>query len=151
MDYNFSLLDNIRARVLDVLENRSETELNYIHQGFKNNLIWNAAHCIATQQLLTYGRCGITPRVAAEFIDRNKKGTSPEGHYSIEDIAEIKSLLRDSSEWMKEDYQNGLFISFSPYTTSFGAELNSIEDAIRFNNTHEGMHLGYLMAMRKLV
>ena len=151
MEYNFYILENIRTRILGVLEARTLDELNFIHPNFNNNLIWNAAHCVATQQLLTYGRCGLTPRVPTQFVERNKKGTIPAGAYTEKDLDEIKSYLRNSPKWLREDYDNGLFKGFSPYSTSFGTDLNSIEDAIRFNNTHEGMHLGYLMGMRKLV
>lgn len=151
MEYNFYILENIRTRILAILEPQSEEALNSIHPNFNNNLIWNAAHCVATQQLLTYGGCGIEPRVQQAFIDRNRKGSAPEAPYTSDDIAQVKTLLKDTAIWLKEDYENGLFKNYREYQTSFGAELKSIEDAIRFNNTHEGMHLGYLMAMRKLV
>ncbi|MGB5463369.1 MAG: DinB family protein, partial [Aureibaculum sp.] len=29
--------------------------------------------------------------------------------------------------------------------------LNNIQDAIEFNNFHEGIHLGYILALKKLV
>jgi len=29
-------------------------QLNKIPEGFNNNLIWNIAHCVVTQQLLCY-------------------------------------------------------------------------------------------------
>ncbi len=33
--------------------------------------------------------------------------------------------------------------------TSAGIRLESVEDAIAFNNFHEGIHLGYVMALKK--
>ena len=41
----------------------------------------------------------------------------------------------------------GVFSNFTPYTTSYGYTLTCIEDAIHFNNTHEGMHLGVVIAL----
>ncbi len=47
------------------------------------------------------------------------------------------------------DYAAGKFSSFSAYRTSAGIALETIENAITFKNAHEGIHIGYIMAMRK--
>ena len=52
---------------------------------------------------------------------------------------------------LKADYEKGLFKDFKPYATSFGMELAAIEDAILFNNAHEAMHLGTMLAIRKFL
>ena len=46
-------------------------------------------------------------------------------------------------------YFEGKFENYTPYTTSYGISLNNIEEAISFNNIHEGLHLGYMMALSK--
>jgi predicted ribosome quality control (RQC) complex YloA/Tae2 family protein len=49
-----------------------------------------------------------------------------------------------------EDYYGKRFgKAFQPYETSYGLKLNTIEEAIRFNNVHEAMHLGYMMSQRR--
>ena len=35
-------------------------------------------------------------------------------------------------------------------TTSYNVILKTVEDAIVFNNIHEGLHLGYMMALNRL-
>ena len=45
------------------------------------------------------------------------------------------------------DYQKNLFEKYNTYMTSYGFELFSIEDAITFNNSHESMHLGTVIAL----
>ena len=37
------------------------------------------------------------------------------------------------------------------YETSFGYTLHGVEEAILFNNTHEGMHIGTILALRYFV
>jgi len=44
-----------------------------------------------------------------------------------------------------------IFKEFRPYRTSYNVELESLDDALWFNNMHEAMHLGYMLAMRKSV
>ena len=40
---------------------------------------------------------------------------------------------------------------FRALTTSRGFELNTLEDAIAFNNFHEGLHIGSVMSLLKFV
>jgi hypothetical protein len=54
-----------------------------------------------------------------------------------------------TTDRLDRDYQEGIFRHYVPYKTSYGVELNNIDDAIIFNNIHEGLHLGYMMAMVK--
>ncbi|MEM8908542.1 MAG: hypothetical protein AAGD05_11895 [Bacteroidota bacterium] len=51
----------------------------------------------------------------------------------------------------RQDLQSGRFQSFEPYQTSYGLNLTDLESAIAFNNIHENLHLGTMMALRKLV
>ena len=54
-------------------------------------------------------------------------------------------------EKLREDYAQGHFTTYETYQTSTGFVLASIEDAIAFNNFHEGIHLGYILALRRVV
>ena len=49
----------------------------------------------------------------------------------------------------KKFYEKGVFNSFQPYTTSTNSTLKSFEEAMEFNNFHEGIHLGYILALKK--
>ena len=52
---------------------------------------------------------------------------------------------------MASDYDEGYFAEYKTYSTSFGLELRNIENAIIYNNIHEGIHLGHVMAQRKIL
>ena len=89
-------------------------------------------------------------RVKNEFVEKYKKGTIPTSEVvSARDVSKTKEMLFSTLGQLEEDYQLGLFSSFSAYSTSYGLNLNSFEDAIEFNNIHEALHLGYMMAMIK--
>ena len=90
----------------------------------------------------------VKPVVSDDFIDTYKKGTYPDGHIpTAEEIQELRSLLISTQKQLQADYECGVFSNFTPYTTSYGYTLTCIEDAIHFNNTHEGMHLGVVIAL----
>jgi len=145
---------NLKNRVIlnKFMEKFTPEQLNTIPKGFNNNLIWNIGHVVATQQLLVYGLSGNTPKVPAYVIDKYKKGTAPDGNASTEEITEIKSLLFSTLETLESDYNASLFTDFKEYTLSTtGGTLHSIEEAIEFNNFHEGLHLGSCLALSRLI
>jgi hypothetical protein len=134
-----------------VLENHSLEQLNKIPVGFSNNLIWNVAHVVASQQALVYKLSGLPTLTSEEFIAKYRKGTKPEGDVSQEEVDQVKDLLATTLQQTKDDFNNGVFVNYSEYTTSMGFTLRNIEDALSFNNFHEGTHLGIIMSIRKLV
>ena len=151
MNQLFTITETSRNMVSKILENHSLVQLNKIPEGFSNNLIWNIAHIVVTQQLLVYKLSGLPTMVSDEIIEKYKKGTKPEQDASQAKVNEIKSLLFITIKKTKEDYDNGIFKNYNEYPTSTGFILNNVEDAMAFNNFHEGLHIGILMSLRKFV
>ena len=89
------------------------------------------------------------PLYPGELIEKYRKGTSAPKNVSENEINEIKGLLISSAKLMQQDYDSGLFTEYSEYTTSYNITLSSTEKAIAFNNVHEGLHFGYIMALKK--
>lgn len=149
MDYNFKLLFQTRSNFLNLLNGFSLEQINKVPDAFKNNLIWNFGHIICTQQILCYKLAGLSPNIEAELIDKYKKGSAPDGLASQQEFEFLKSLALSNIDKLESDYKEGKFSNYTPYETSYGIKLNSIEEAIAFNNVHEGLHFGYSMALRK--
>lgn len=147
-EQTFNLHKATRTKLLRYLETLSAEQLAKVPTGFNNNVLWNIAHCIATQQILCYKLSGVTPLVSSDFIEMYRKGSFPNGHIpSEEEINSLKKLLITTQEQLQLDYQQGIFSNYKTYMTSYGFELTNIEDAINFNNTHESMHLGTVIAL----
>ncbi len=77
-----------------------------------------------------------------DLVEKYRKGTKPEGHTDTAKINKLNGLMLSCVDQLEIDYQKGIFQNFKTYPTSFNATLTSIEDAIIFNNIHEGLHLG---------
>ncbi len=129
--------------------NTSKADLLEIPYGYNNNIYWNIAHCMATQQLLHYYLSDNPFRIDEYWIENYKKGTLPKLKVSDEEIEDLKFLLSETSKVLVRDYDHDLFEDYTSYTTSFGLDLKNIENAITFNNIHEGLHLGYAMAQKR--
>lgn len=134
-----------------ILDSTPKDKLLKIPEGFRNNIWWNIAHVVVTQQLLVYKFSGLQIRIPEAYVDKFKKGSVPDGSATDEEIKEIGDFLLSTAEWAKEDYENGLFENYNEYTTSLNVTLGNVEDAMTFNVFHEGLHLGAVLALKKLV
>ena len=145
----FALHVATRNNLLTYLENVTPEKLAQIPAGFHNSIWWNIAHCIATQQILCYRLSGVKPVVSDDFIDTYKKGTYPDGHIpTAAEIEELQQLLIRTVDLLETDYQKGIFKQYNHYVTGIEYELNTIEEAIYFNISHEGVHLGSVLALK---
>jgi hypothetical protein len=126
-------------------------QLHTIPEGFKNNIAWNVAHLVVTQQLLHYRLSGKDCLISDELIDANRKGTAPTTQFTQEEFDEILVQLKSLPDTLEEDYNAGIFTQYKKYPTSTGFVLDSIDTAIAFNNMHESLHLGVIMSLKKLV
>lgn len=152
MEFTFEVIKNLRKMFKNILESTSLEELNKIPSGFNNNIIWNIAHIVVSEQLLAYKLSGLETNVPDELINAYRKDTKPEGSVTQEIVDQITSLLLSTINQTKEDYSNGVFKNYTPYTVSTtGNTLNTIEDAISFIAIHEGIHYGYVLALLKVV
>lgn len=140
-----------RKNLHQILTNTPKQQLLHVPEGFRNNIWWNIAHVVVTQQILAYGLSGLDMRVPDTLVAAYKKGTEPPETVSDADMALVEKLLVDTIEWTQADYARGLFTNFNAYTTSAKITLTNIEDALSFNLFHEGLHLGSVLALRKLV
>ncbi|MCF6279277.1 MAG: DinB family protein [Flavobacteriaceae bacterium] len=148
---NFQVTSFNRTTLLYFLENLSPKQLFTIPKGFKNNIIWNLGHLLITEQMLTYGLSGLDLSVDKQFVKMYGKGSFPSTEVSKEAIADIKTQLIPAVKQTKIDYENGVFENYNEYETSAGVVLKSIGDAMRFNMFHEGIHIGIILSLKKIV
>ncbi len=143
------LLRQLRAFNLSRVAHLSDEQLLAVPDGFANNLLWNLAHLVVTQQLLIYGRSGLPLYVDERMVAENRKGTSPASWTAQPDIAEVKALLLDLPARMADDADR--FTSYEPYPTSTGVTLGTLDDALRYNLHHEGLHGGAIASLLRFV
>jgi len=151
MKFQFEVLEVGRKNFSGLMRNLTIEQMNHVPEGFNNNIIWNYGHIVVTQQLLTYGLSGLEMKMDKAIIDKYRKGSKPGDFIDMEEFKLLKETSKVLTQQTIEDYNNKVFKNFKPYPTSFGITLNNIDDAIVFNNVHENIHLGSIMALKKLV
>lgn len=151
MKIHFDTLKFSRTRLTELIENLTVEQLNKIPDGLKTNIIWNIGHLLASQQLFMYKRTGLPFTIKTEIIEKYKSGTHARTDVSEKEIEYLKSVLFDALTQIRSDFDNGKFKEFDSFVTKRGVEINTISDALSFHTFHEGVHLGWIWTIRKLV
>jgi len=151
LQFAFEVNRQTRKNILRSVEGLTEKQINTIPEGFKNNIAWNFGHILIMQQLLFYTMSGNEPMVSEELIGKYKKGSRPVEIITIEEFDELKELYVKSIDKAEEDYNSGLFSGYQPYQTSYGINIDTIEDVIQFIYTHDALHWGIILSMLKVI
>ncbi len=151
MENVFITTQQNRKLLYQLLTKTPKEVLVQIPEGFRNNIWWNIAHILVTQQLLVYRRSGLPIQIDEWMIDAFKKGTVPNEEPTDDAIEDVAAYLLSTSELMQQDYENGMFTEYDEYTTSLKVTLSTTEDAMVFNLLHEGLHLGVVLSLLKAV
>lgn len=151
MKKTFEITLNNRIILINFLKNIPLKSLNRIPEGFSNNIIWNIGHVLVVQQMLTYKLSGIPMLISDDLVSQFKKGSKPERDLTLEEVVEIQNQLTSTVLKTQLDYETGVFVQFHEFTSQTGFTMKTIEEALEFNNFHEGLHLGIIMQLRKLV
>jgi len=139
----------MRTRLREFGESLSEEQLFQIPKGFQNNIAWNLGHIAVTQQVLCYKLSGLELVIDEGYLPSFSQGTSPADWAAPPDMGRVLPLLTELAERFVEDHRAGRFRSFTPYVTLAKVELRTLQEAVQFNQMHEGMHLGYALAQRR--
>lgn len=151
MEAIFKAWSTSRKLYLNVFDSHTLDQLNKIPSGFNNNLIWNIGHIIVAQQALIYKGSSLPMYISDDLLSQYKPGTKPTGTTSETEVAELKELLISLIATTEADFRKGIFTTYTERTAATGFHLASLRDAFEFNNYHEGLHLGYMMSIRKFV
>ena len=151
MEQLFTICQQNRSKLKDFLTTLDKEILFQIPEGFNNNIWWNVAHTVVTEQLLIYKLSGLEMNISDTLVAKYRKGTFPEENPSEAEFEQVLELLTQLPAQTLKDYKAGKFKDFKTYPTSFGVTLNCVEDAINFNLFHEGMHFGNILALKRAV
>lgn len=149
METEFAILQQTRNNIQTLLEEISDKDLVRIPADFSNNIYWNVAHIVIVQQLLCNKMSRVPLNIPDEWVAPFSKGSAPDGTCDAAPRAGIQEALTTTVEALVDDYRAGRFGAYKTYPTSYGFTIASIEDAIAFNNVHEALHLGYILALKR--
>jgi len=151
MNQQIDTLKKVRVFLLESIKDLTTDQWNKIPEGFNNNIAWNLGHLIAAQQGMCYKRANLTPHITDEFWEQFRTGSKPGADLSAGEIENLKGLFLTLMDQLDADYNNQIFGNYTAWSTRYGVEITSIEDALRFLPYHEGLHAGTIGALKRLL
>ncbi len=151
MDTGIVTIKEVRKLFIQLMDGLSMDELNKIPEGFNNNIIWNFGHVIVSQQMLCYKLSGLPLKIDEAYVLKYSKGTKPDTYLDEKELDFLKELSVSLINILVDDMDKNLFSNYKEYQTSFNVKLLSVKDAVKFLTMHEGMHYGYVLALKKLI
>ena len=138
------LIRYVRKNILALIDTLSLEQLNEVTEKFNNNIPWNLAHLVITQQNMDYKLGGMPLTSGIEWFAEFAPGTKPGRQLSQGEIVVIKHSLGTSVDKFEQDYHKGKFISYTPWSLHGIMDVYSVEDAIKITCVHEGRHYGII-------
>jgi len=146
-----NILKQIRKLTHQTVTGLTHGQYFTIPAGFDNNIAWNIGHIVVVQQRLHYKLTGLEPYISPAQMTMFAPGSSPNDWVQLPDILPLLERLLALPDKLETDYATSKFANFQPYTTSTGISIKSMNEALIFNNYHEGLHFGYIQALKNLV
>ncbi len=140
-----------RRSTLQIVDALDPAALTVVPDGFSNHVLWNVGHLVVTMQSLVYGLSGQPLGVPDGWLDAFRKGSTPEDGVAAVPYGEIRDAFLALPDQAEADLRAGAFRQYREYLTTPGVVLADVGGALRFNLFHEGLHLGSILALRKLV
>lgn len=140
-----------RIKLLASIADLSAEQLNYIPEGFNNNIIWHLGHLVSAQQGLCYLQANLPMRVTDAIRNDYAPGTKPERIIAQEEIDDIKSLLITTMEQLESDVNRNYFAGYTPWVNRFDVELNTVDDVLCYLPYHDGLHADRIAAYKRII
>ena len=145
-------IENARHYLLRLIDGLSSERLNKIPEVFNNNIIGNIGHSISVQQSICYLRAKVRPTIASDILRAFQPSSKPKKVFALSEINILKTVFVESIDDFQPDFFNQLFDQYKPWVAQpYGMNVANILDAMDFLMYHEGLHAGYVMAMKRLL
>lgn len=151
MKESVDIMRGARKFLTNLIDGISIEKLNEIPDGFNNNLAWNIGHVIANQQILCYRNAGVKPVIKEEIIDKYKTGTRPDGFIEEKEFKILMQYLLETIDKFEKDATTNMFENYKVFDLKSypGVRIKNISDAAKFVTFHDGLHVGYSMALKR--
>lgn len=149
----FSELTFIRNVTIRIANELTQKQIEKTPEGFPHNIHWNLGHIYVISERF-YSRITNTSPHFPDNIDTYfNPGTAPtKWDSAVPSVETIVQLLENQlKRYIEIDSSNLDKKVQEPYTTSTGFTLSTPHEFIRFGFYHEGMHIGMMKSILKLV
>lgn len=144
-------LDFIRQLTIKAVVGLSENTIDYMPEGFNNNIRWNLGHIYTVQEKFAFHFAGEPLHLPENFDRLFAKGTKPaDWHEELPSLEELLALLAEQPKRIQSILHDRLDEQVKqPFTTGSGLRLNTIGEFLNFTLYHEGMHFNAITTLKR--
>ncbi|MFP6615718.1 MAG: DinB family protein [Candidatus Hydrogenedentota bacterium] len=142
---------NIRVATHKLVADYGPEHLLIVPPGASNNILWNFGHIITDGAEMLYQSNNLESPIPEEFRPLFLEKTSPADWKSTPDIKQVLDASQAFTDAITQNYASGVFAEFDPKSVDSAWPLNSIEKAIAYHTVHEALHMGYIMALNRII
>jgi|DewCreStandDraft_2_1066082.scaffolds.fasta_scaffold13470_3 hypothetical protein len=144
----FNQIELNRSRTLEIITNLTSEQVNVTPNGYNNNILWHVGHILTTQERLSYRLIQEPLELPESLMALFLNGTKPaDWQTPPPDMSTLLPLLKEQPTRMKQRLEGRLE---EQITIPF-KDLKRLGEVLIFSIGHEALHVGYIMAMKKLV
>lgn len=148
--YLFKQLSFARQNTLDELQSVTEQQSIDIPPHFRNNIKWHAGHIYVIHEKFAFQLAN--ERSDERFVPLFNTGTSPaQWSQYVPTLDDIIVLLHEQTKRIEATLSSKMDASISPYTTSKGLHITTVEQLLSFALYHEAMHCNMIKAFKQLL
>ncbi|SEN74988.1 DinB family protein [Lihuaxuella thermophila] len=137
-----------RGRMYQLLETVSETAADQQPAGFNNTIRWNTGHILTVTD--RFFGLNMLPENYKELFWAGTKPADWTGN--APSLETLLSQLREQEARIKETIPERLDEKLpQPIQFPNGFQLTTISEVLAFNNVHEGIHTGYMNALKRAI
>lgn len=141
----------IRQVTMNAVKGLSQEQLDFIPEGFNNNIRWNLGHIYVVQEMFAFRLAGERMNMPENFEALFARGTKP-ADWTVEPPAleVLLELLAEQPERIKTAFHGRLEEPLAqPFTTGSGVNLTTVGAAINFTAYHEGLHTNTINMLKR--
>ncbi|MBO7748574.1 DinB family protein [Paenibacillus sp. MWE-103] len=153
--YVYGQLAFVRAQTLKLMEGVTEAQADVVPEGFRNHIRWHLGHIYVVLDRYAHKYTELPLQAPAGWTALFEYGTSPltaPADAAWPSLRELEERLGGQIERIRLTFGEDIGQPVvSPYTTSAGMHLGTLEQFFSFNLYHEAMHLSTIRNYRKLL
>ena len=110
MENQFYITKQNRQVFIKLVDSLTTDQLNEIPEGFNNNIAWNFAHIVVSQQILCYAKAGKEMKISKEYIDKYQRGSKPESYIEQKEVDFFKEQAIQLIDEFQKDWVSGILM-----------------------------------------
>ncbi|SFE72214.1 DinB superfamily protein [Paenibacillus catalpae] len=142
----------VRQVTIKAAQGLSEQALDYIPEGFNNNIRWNLGHILVIQEKFAFQFAGEPLQLPDNFERWFAKGTKPADwqEEQLPTLDELLKLLAEQPVRIEKKLHDRLDEQVqSPLTTGNGLTLSTIGEFLSYTLYHEGIHFNAINTLKR--